>query len=297
MIPIIERVKENRPILGDGAKGTFLVPFVENPGEPTDLLNLYKPQVVIDALRKYVDAGSQLIQTNTFRGNFIALGMFGMGDKVFEINLRGAELAREAAGKNIYVAGDIGPTGAYLEPAGDYRFEQFVKAFKPQVQGLLKGGVDLFHIETMAGIQEVLAAVTAIRNESPDIPIMATMTFEEKPKGFSTRDGINPAILRTLADEKGLLAYGANCGTGPDGASKLVEQLKGDDGGNRVLVMKLNAGLPVLVDDVIVYPKTPDDMAGHALLMYDLGVKIIGACCGSTPAHIEAMAEALARHS
>lgn len=297
--PIVERL--NQPgayLLYDGAKGTFLASHVEQPGYPTDLLNLTHPDVVGNTLKQYVDAGAMVVQTNTFCANKLRLGQSGYGDRTYEINVKGAQIARKVVGDDVYVAGDIGPTGQILYEEGDvYTLSDFVQAFKPQVQGLVDGGVDLLHIETMSSIREIMAAVQAINEVRLGFPTIVTMTFSRTPRGeFRTGMGVKPVQLVTLADERGLLGRGVNCGIGPEGAEQLLQEVGAGDS-TKILVAKLNAGIPRLVGGVAIYPATPEDMAKHALSMYDLGVKIIGACCGSTPRHIEAMADALARVS
>lgn len=284
-------IQSNETVLYDGAKGTTLGKFIE-PGQVTDILNITNPTVVTDLHKAYVDAGSVIIETNTFQGSVPTMTRVGFGSRVYDINYEAARLARVAAGKRAYVVGVVGPTGELLDPLGDITFEGLKEAFRPQILGLLDGGAHIIHIETMSYIEEAEAAIQVVRQYNEKIPIMVTFTFDLKPRGFYTMMGIAPQRLITLSDEYGLLAYGANCGIGPDSADKLVKELRGNRN-DALLVMKLNAGKPELINDITVYPGTPEDMALYALEMKQLGVKMIGACCGSTPKHVKAMGEAL----
>jgi 5-methyltetrahydrofolate--homocysteine methyltransferase len=280
----------------DGAKGTFLNPLLDNPSIPTDWLNIIKPDKVEAAIKAYVDAGSQMVQTNTFCANTARLGQSGLATRTYDINLFGAQIAIRATNGLVYVAGDIGPTGVFhVDQGGDFTTKQFIEAYEPQVQGLIDGGVHLIHIETMMSLIELQIVIETVRAINPSIPIIATMTFSRNPRGeFRTLMGVQPSQLITLSDQYGILARGANCGMGPEGADILVEQLRGNNP-NAILVMKLNAGLPIIIKEKTVYPATPSEMATHALLMKELGVRIIGTCCGSSPAYIEAIANALAK--
>ena len=292
MIPIQEKLQAHgSPLIYDAAKGTNLALFVEKHGDPTDLLNLSNPEAVFNLHRQFVEAGAQMLETNTFRAN-----AFTMGDKAFELSRLGAQIARSAAGDNVYVAGVMGPTAKLLKPNGPMTDVECIAAFTPQVKGLLsQGNVDLIHIETMYDLPEILLGIQAVRAVNPDIPIMVTMTFEQQsPKGMRTMMGQRPSQLVTLADQNGLLAYGANCGKGLMGLEDIVNELR-EGHPDAVIVTKMNAGIPHLDIDTEqeVYPGTPADMADYALKMRDLGVGIIGACCGNTPKHLEAIAGAL----
>ncbi len=297
MIALAERVLSPKPIVYDGSKGVYLSDKVPHPGDPTDILNLISPDIVRQVHKQYIQAGSELIQTNTFCANALRLSLSNLADRTYEINMLGAKIAKSVAKDKVYVAGDIGPTGHLLTPYGDYTQAQFVQAFIPQVRGLIDGAVDVIHIETMSAPEEVAAAIQAVKEVNPKFPIMVTMTFDKPtPKGMRTMMGAGPADLITLSDQNGLLAYGANCGIGLLNVDTLVAELRNNNP-HAVLVTKFNAGQPTMIDSVPVYPENPDSMAQHALRMYDMGVKIIGACCGSTPAHIEAMANILSQRS
>ena len=299
--PVEVFFEQKRTDLYDGAHGTFLAPFVE-PGTPPDLLNLTSDgrAHVADLAKAYYDAGAVMSQTNTFRGNMCALGRYGLDERdVYQLNLLSAQTLRSVAGSTRYVAGDIGPTGLLLasDRVGDAYEYEVREAVRPQVKGLLDGGADVLHIETQSSAAEVQAIIEEIRATRRGTPIIVTMTFERRnsTRPFRTQViGKGTGDLVALADEYGLLAYGANCGLGPDGSGELVDQLRREHP-DAVLVMKLNAGMPIMVNDQEVYPKSPSDMGHFALQMADMGVRLVGACCGSTPEHIQAMNDALHR--
>lgn len=296
MIPIVERLQSNgSPLIYDAAKGTNLAQFADRRGDPTDLLNISNPEAVRNLHYQFVEAGAQMLETNTFRSNAIT-----MGEKAFELNRLGAQIARSAAGNDVYIAGVIGPTGRLLKPNGPMTDEECVAAFIPQIKGLLsERNVDLIHLETMYDTREILMGIKAVKEVNPQIPIMVSMTFETStPKGMRTMMGKRPSELVTIADQNGLLAYGANCGKGLEGVDEIVKELKVNHP-DSVIVTKMNAGVPHLDIETEheVYPGTPQIMAEYALRMRDLGVGIIGACCGNTPRHLEAIANALTQSS
>jgi len=289
-----------RPALYDGAKGVFLSPRLPDVGKaPSDLtewLNLLAPETVRRAHRDYVEAGSDIIQTNSFSGNCFQLEHRGLASRTNEVNLLAAQIAREAAGDDVLVAGDLGPSGKLLA-MGEVSREALVEAFAQQAQALEEGGVDFFHIETMSDIEEAVAAVEGIRSVS-GLPVVLTMSFDSgKPEaGFRTMMGVSARQLADKARELGLFAVGANCGRGLEGHQTVIQQLM-EAAGQAVVIAKLNTGIPQMRDGVVEYGGSPEEMAEYALWCARQGVRIIGACCGSTPSHIEAMARALARES
>lgn len=239
-----------------------------------------------------------MIQTNTFNGTGLRLTLHQptiRDEDVYGINRAGAQIARGAAGNIVYVAGSMGPLGQIMETDGGSLSQTDAEAaFTTQAQGLIDGDVDVLHIETAYSVLEVLAAVKAIRKVSPAIPIMASMSFTSfhPQNGFATMNGVRSARLIALADEQGLLAYGANCGNGFDHLYRLLAQLR--EGNPQVtLMMKLNAGMPTVEGGVEIYPEaTAEKMILYAREVYDAGAKIIGACCGSTPELIRSMVSA-----
>jgi 5-methyltetrahydrofolate--homocysteine methyltransferase len=301
---LLSRERFRRPVLYDGSKGVYLAARLagvgRSPGDASEWLNLLSPEAVRQVHREYIDAGSQIIQTNTFNGNRLRLEAYGLGDRVREVNLAAAQAAREAAGGparpaggDVLVAGDIGPSGKLLA-MGEVDERALVDAFAAQAAALAEGGVDLFHVETMSDLAEARAAVEGVRRAS-DRPLLLTMSFDTgKPEALRTMMGVTPAQLAEAAREMAVLGMGANCGRGLEGYQEVLRALAGAQT-DAVLVAKLNAGIPRMEGGRVVYDGTPERMAAYALWCAENGVGIIGACCGSTPRHIEAMARALER--
>ncbi len=275
-------------ILADGAMGTMLQAAGLERGHPPEEWNLMQPEKVLAVHRGYVAAGSELILTNSFGGNRFRLAKHGLEEKVYEFNRRAAEIAREAG--DILVAGSIGPTGEFFPPVGILDFNEAKDAFAQQAKGLADGGADLLLIETMADLKEVEAAVKGAR-ESTDLPLVCTMTFDTK---LHTMMGISPRKAAETITAWGAAAIGANCGTGPEEVEKVMEEMM-EAYPEAVLWAKPNAGVPRLVQRHIQYDATPELMAQYARRYAELGVRIIGGCCGSTPEHIAAMARALGK--
>jgi 5-methyltetrahydrofolate--homocysteine methyltransferase len=296
---LLRRERFRKPVLYDGSKGVYLsarLPKVgRSPGDASEWLNLLSPEAVRQVHREYIDAGSQIIQTNTFNGCRLRLEAYGLSDQVREVNLTAAQIAREAAGGDVLVAGDIGPSGKLLA-MGEVEEQTLVDAFAEQAAALAEGGVDLFHVETMSDLAEARAAVDGVRRVS-DRPLLLTMSFDTgKPEALRTMMGVTPAQLVELARELGVFGAGVNCGRGLEGYQEVVRALA-DAGPEGVLVAKLNAGIPRMEGTQVVYDGTLERMADYALWCAENGVGIIGACCGSTPRHIEAMARAVERRA
>ncbi len=279
-------------LLADGAMGTMLMDAGLEHGDAPETWNAAHPERVQAVHRSYIQAGAQVILTNTFGGSRFRLGWRGLQDRVGELNRAAAELARTAAAAapaTVAVAGSIGPSGEFFEPMGSLTFEGARDAFAEQAAALAEGGVDVLWIETMSDLQELQAAVAGARAVS-DLPIVTTMTFDTHGR---TMMGVTPLQALEAMRELGAVAMGGNCGNGPAEIEGVIEAMRAADPG-AVLVAKSNAGIPQDVDGVVTYSGTPQVMARHALRVRGLGARIIGACCGSTPEHIRAMAEALA---
>lgn len=282
------------PVLADGAMGTMLFAAGLQFGDPPEMWNVALPQasIVRQIHRAYLDAGSRIILTNTFGGNRLRLSLHGNERHVGEVNQMAAVLVRaeiEASGTGALVAGDIGPTGSLMFPVGLLEFDEAVDVFAEQASALVAGGVDLIWIETMSDLEEIHAAITGVRQVAPEIPLIATMTFDTRGH---TMMGVSPEkAVRALA-EWGADAIGGNCGNGPDELVPVVAKMRAA-APNVLLVGKSNAGMPELVDMKAVYKAEPPVMAAYARDVQAAGATIIGACCGSTPAHLAAMATTL----
>jgi len=284
---------DDGPLLGDGAMGTMLQDLGNDEGGAPELWNVERADVVEGVLEGYASSGARLLTTNTFGGTSARLQMHGLEDRVEELNQAAAELARRVADRHpgVYVLGDIGPSGELMEPMGDLTIDSAAEMFGEQIRGLVAGVVDGILIETMSDLSEVEAAVTAARKEAPGLPVLATLSFDTN---LRTMMGVSPAMAVQAMSEMGVDVIGANCGRGLDEMRIIAAQLAEAGAGRVRLMVQSNAGLPKLQGDTFVFDGTPEEMAAYAVEMRDLGFTVIGACCGSSPAHIAAMREALA---
>jgi len=267
-------------IILDGATGTQLQARGMPGGACPELWCLQNPESIKAVHRDYRDAGADIVYAATFGANRYKLAQYGAGENVYQINRDLARLARQAVGESCLVAGDIGPTGRFVEPFGDLGFEEAVDAYKEQVRGLLDGGVDLLVIETMVDIQETRAALIAVR-ELTDAYTMVTMTFE--PAG-RTLSGTDPVSAIVTLQALGADAVGCNCSTGPEGMIPLIRAMA--PYAKVPLAAKPNAGLPVLREGKTFFPMSAEEFAGFAKEFASAGVKFLGGCCGTTPEHI-----------
>ena len=292
MSALLEALNDG-PLLGDGAMGTMLQDLGNTAGGAPELWNVEHVDVVEGVLEGYASSGSRLLTTNTFGGTRARLQMHGLEDRVEELNQAAAALARRVADRHpgIFVLGDIGPSGELMEPMGDLTIDSAAEMFGEQIRGLVAGGVDGILIETMSDLSEVAAAVTAARKEAPGLPVFATLSFDTNRR---TMMGVSPAMAVQAMSDMGVDVIGANCGRGLDEMRIIAAQLAEAGAGRVRLMVQSNAGLPKLQGDTFVFDGTPEEMAGYAVEMRDLGFAVIGACCGSSPAHIAAMREALA---
>ncbi len=273
----------------DGAMGTQLIEAGAPVGCCNDYLNVESPEIVRAVHQKYLGAGVDAVITNTFGANGLVLKRHGHGDKVGQINLAAAKLAREVAGEDTYVLGDIGPCGDFLEPLGPVKPDELKAAFAEQAAGLLAGGVDGFIIETMTALEEIEVAIRAAQSVS-DLPIFVSLAYDPAGDVFRTMMGVSPAqAVERLAD-CGIAAIGFNCGTldMPGYVRLAKEYAEALDGTGVLLLAEPNAGRPELGGDKAVYKLSPDGYAEAIEQIKDAGAAILGGCCGTSPVHIEA---------
>ncbi len=278
---------EKGPILFDGAMGTMLYNmgiFINRSFESTNLSN---PELVSRVHNGYVEAGAMVLQTNTFGANRVRLAKFGLDEKLREINLSGVKLAKEAAGDDVLVAGSMGPTGMVPDLYHSDRMDKLRNVFREQAAVLLEGGVDVIVLETFRHPAEIRMAIEAIHELQVDMPVIAMMSFDDD---LHVADGSDPQRVAQLLLEWGADVIGSNCGIGPAQVYDVVADMTGED---RILMAQPNAGIPRQVDARVMYMANPDYFAEYARRYIDLGVRIVGGCCGTTPEHIRRMAQAL----
>jgi 5-methyltetrahydrofolate--homocysteine methyltransferase len=288
---ILNKLEGNQILLSDGAWGTFLQATGLKPGECPELWNVTRRNDVIRIAEAYVEAGSDIIETNSFGGSIFKLSQYGLGDRVFELNKAAAAISREAAGDSKHVAGSVGPTGKMLI-MGDVTEEELYSAFKEQSLGLEAGGADIIIIETMSALDEAALAVRAAR-ENTKCTVIITMTFEGSPDGeYRTMMGVSPAEMVTAMKEAGAHIVGSNCGNGIENMIGIVKEIRRTD--SRIPVMiQANAGIPELIDGKTVFRESPVMMASYVRALIEAGANIIGGCCGTTPDHIREIGKIL----
>jgi 5-methyltetrahydrofolate--homocysteine methyltransferase len=294
--PLLEALKE-RPLLGDGAMGTQLMLAGLQSGACGEEWNLHHPDRVLAIQKRYADAGSDCILTNTFGGSRIMLNRHGNADNVAAINKAGVEIVKEAfkaAGREGYVIGDIGPFGGLMEPYGEFTEDQVREAFTEQAKALMEAGADAIIIETQTGLEELGIGIDAAR-EAGCPCIIGSMAYDVTLDGstFRTMMGIDPERAAEFMEERGAHIVALNCGTGMDmpHAKEAIERYKAATGLN--VMAQPNAGLPKLVNMKVIYDETPEEMVKGVVPLMEVGANIIGACCGSTPDHIRAFRKAI----
>jgi 5-methyltetrahydrofolate--homocysteine methyltransferase len=283
----IEALLRERLLIMDGAMGTMLQQSGMMPGQCPELFGVEHPHVLTEIHRQYLEAGADIIETNTFGGNCFKLAEYGLADRVEEINSEAVRLARQATRGRALVAGCVGPTGKLLAPMGNVNFDDLYNAFREQVTALERAGADLISIETMSDIGEMRAALIAARQCSR-LPVIAHLTFET---GGRTVMGTDPITALIIMDALQPLAIGANCSGGAQDLLPIIQTMAKYT--RNFLSVEPNAGLPCLMEGKTVFPDTPEEMAEYALRLRDAGANIIGGCCGTTPQHIQAMAGVL----
>lgn len=295
-VDLIEKIKQGIFFL-DGAMGTQLMTAGIKSERSNDYLNVESPQAVIDIHKAYLQAGSDAIITNTLCANSMILDKHNLSDKVEQINLAGARIARQAVEEidsDRYVLGDIGPCGEFLPPVGKANPEEVKEAFKIQAQALAEGGVDGFIVETMMALKEMTIAVQAVQSVS-ELPLFASFAFNPASDGFRTLMGIGPETAIDKLVSLGVDAVGFNCGSLTMGEYVKLSQIYADllKSDEVFLLAEPNAGKPDLTEGGAVYKLPPEEFADAAQKIHAAGAKIMGGCCGTSPKHIKAMVDRL----
>ncbi len=277
----IERVKEG-PVLFDGGMGSLLIARGLTMGDAPELWNVERPEVIRDVHRAYFDAGADVVTTNTFGGTGLKLDAKGLANRMEELNRAGAEAALSVRPEGRFVAGDLGPTGKVTGLPGEVSFEDLSHTFSAQADVLAAAGVDLLIVETMYDLVEARAATSAAAGTG--LPVIATMTFERKPRGFFTLMGNSPEECFAALKEAGASVVGVNCTLGPEDVVSLLSVIR--PATTLPILVQPNAGQPTLVDGEAVYSVKPDLYARQARLLLERGADLVGGCCGTTPEFI-----------
>jgi 5-methyltetrahydrofolate--homocysteine methyltransferase len=292
---ITDVVKSGKILVSDGAWGTFLHKKGLKPGECPELWCINRFNDVKDIAVSYIAAGADMVETNSFGGTSFKLEHFGLDKKVKEINEASAKASRDAAGSDVWVIASIGPTGKMLVTE-EVTEEDLYNAFKEQAVALEKGGADALCIETMSDIGEAVQAIKAAK-ENTKCEIICTFTFEKTMQGdYRTMMGVAPEQAARAAVAAGADIIGANCGNGMERMIEIVKEIRRVEPNTPILV-HANAGLPVNINGSDVFPETPEMMAANTGRLIDAGANIIGGCCGTTPAHIKAIKDAVKIHT
>jgi 5-methyltetrahydrofolate--homocysteine methyltransferase len=291
--PLLDRLSGGEIVVGDGAIGTQLLEQGLEAGQCPEVLNLEHPEILSEFAGRYLEAGAEILTTNTFGGSPLKLRLNSLEDRTEEINWNAVKAVRGVAGDRAYVSGSIGPTGAVLKPYGDAAEDEVYGAFERQVRVLVDAGVDLFCVETMFDLREATLAVRAAKALSPNTPVMASMTFDATPKGYYTIMGTNIEESAAGLVEAGADVVGTNCGFGIEKMIEIARELVHH--ASVPVIVQSNAGLPEVRGGEVMYAESPEFMADRIANLIELPVSVIGGCCGTSPEHIRAIRERLDR--
>jgi 5-methyltetrahydrofolate--homocysteine methyltransferase len=291
MKSLLTEIRKGKPLISDGAWGTLLQERGLEPGECPELWNITHRSDVFAIAKSYIDAGADIILTNSFGGSPLKLSHFGLSDRTTELNEAAAAISREAAGADKFVLGSVGPSGVILM-MGEVSEQELYDGFALQSAALKKGGVDAICIETMSAIDEASIAIRAAK-EATGLEIICTFTFEKTASGkYRTMMGVSPTEMVQAVKDAGASIIGTNCGNGFEQMIGIVKEIRMVDTITPILV-HANAGKPIIRDGITSYPDTPELMAATLHSLISSGANIIGGCCGTTPAHIQALATAI----
>jgi len=280
------RLERKKILIADGGWGTELQKRGLAPGEPPEAWNLSRPEEVGAVARSYVEAGADIILTNTFGGSPLKLAKVHLEDKLLEINRQGVRISKQGAGDRAFVFASMGPSGEFMAPLGTVSEVDMVQGFAKQARALAMGGADGIVIETMMDLAEAKAALRAAK-ESTSLPVAVTLTFNKGPKGYATMMGVRPEKATAELEMAGADIVGANCGAGIEIMIEIMVLMRSTT--TLPIWCKPNAGLPELVHGKTIYRETPEMMASKLKALVQAGAKIVGGCCGTTPSHIRAL--------
>ena len=287
MESLLSKIQHGAILVSDGAWGTFLHQKGLEPGECPELWNDTHPDDVLDIAKSYINAGADMIETNSFGGSRFKLEHYGLADRAAELNEKAATISRKAAGDDHYVLGSIGPTGKMLM-MGDVTEDEWLEAFTVQAVALANGGADAIIVETMSALDEASAAIRAAKDNT-DLPVICTMTFEKTVNNdYRSMMGVSPEDAASALKAAGADVIGTNCGNGIEQMIDIVKTMRAVDYNIPILV-HANAGAPQVQDGKTFFPEGPADTAKWVQSFVEAGGNIIGGCCGTTPEHIQAI--------
>jgi 5-methyltetrahydrofolate--homocysteine methyltransferase len=287
MQPFTQRLCSGRPLVADGAMGTMLFERGLEPGQCPEAVNLSNASLLEEIAAAYFAAGAEILETNTFGGSPLKLARYGLEEQTEAINRAAVGAVQKAVAGRAYVAASCGPCGRLLEPYGDTKPETVYQSFRRQIQCLVAEGVDCICVETMTDLAEAKLAVSAAKDVSAEIPVLATMTFDATPRGFFTIMGVSVGAAASALQEAGADAVGSNCGNGVENLIEVARVFRSST--DLPLVIQPNAGVPETREGRTHYTNGPALMGEKARALLDLGVRVIGGCCGTTPEHIRAI--------
>jgi 5-methyltetrahydrofolate--homocysteine methyltransferase len=286
-----ERLARGDVLVGDGAWGTLLKERGLPPGQPPEWFALERPDVLEEIARLYVEAGADLVTTDTFGGTSFRLALHGLEAERERVNRQAVEAVRRAVAGRALVSASIGPTGRLLEPFGDTSPEAAYGAFLEQATALAEAGADVACVETMSDLTEATRAVRAVKAVAPRLPVVATMTFERNPRGYFTVMGVSVERAVRGLEEAGADVVGSNCGTGAEETVGIAREFARF--ATVPVAVQPNAGLPETRGTAVVYRETPEALAARVGEFLELGVRLVGGCCGTTPDHVRAVRAAV----
>ena len=287
MQKLLDSLSTGKVLVADGAMGTMLFKRGLKPGDCPEKMNLEHPEALEEIAYLYLKAGADIIQTNTFGGSSLKLSQYALEDKTEAINIAGVRAARHAIDSTVYLSASCGPSGRLLKPYGDTEPNVVRQGFERQLRAIAGEGVELICIETMTDLAEAELAVRAAKAVAPEIPVAATMTFDETPKGFFTIMGTTIEKAAESLTAAGADIIGSNCGNGIENMIEIAAEFKQHTA--KPILIQSNAGLPQMQGDTLQYPESAEFMADRCRALLEIGVNIIGGCCGTTPAHTAAI--------
>jgi 5-methyltetrahydrofolate--homocysteine methyltransferase len=291
MEDLLRRLGRGEILVADGAMGSLLMERGLESGQCPEELNLTSPGLLEEIAGLYLEAGADIVQTNTFGGSPLKLAAFSLDHRAAEVNGEAVAAVRRAVDGRAYLSASCGPSGRILKPYGDTAPEEVGESFEVQMLAFAEAGCDLICIETMIDLQEMLLALSAAKRVAPGIPVMATMTFNSTPRGYFTVMGDTVAEAAGALADAGADVVGSNCGNGTENMIEIAREFR--EHTSLPLVIQSNAGLPEVHGGDVVYPESPEFMAGKVPELLDAGVSVIGGCCGTTPEHIHRIREAV----